>query len=77
MGAEPINNALLQYLNDMGSELNTSSVLAEHRLQLIWQTGSKHYNHIPDQLSSIFLNKNNSDNLQYVKKYKSCHIPIY
>ncbi len=68
LGAEPINNALLQYLNDVSSELNTSSFLAEHRLQLIWQTGSKHYNHIQNQLNSIFLSDNNSDNLQYVKK---------
>ena len=61
LGAEPINNALLQYLNDVDSWPCDASSLGESRFQLIWQTGLKHYDKIQNQIDSVYLKDNNSE----------------
>ena len=76
LGAEPINNALLRYLNDVDLWKNDTSSLSENRFQLIWQTGLKHYDKIQNQIDSVYLEDNNSDKLPGVNK-KNIKVAVF
>ena len=76
LGAESINNALLNYLADAETWGQNTSALDQPKFQLIWQTGLKHFDQIHSQINHTDLKVDNLDNFQSVER-KNLKVAVF